>query len=238
MNAGHKRDALLRLKTVRGHLDGVIRMVEAEAYCPELMKQVAAAQASLERVNRILLQNHLETCVTEAIQTGGGHRQDCRADRRSAVQRRPYRLQRARRAARSSDGRLGRQGLAERLSTKAPEDKDGKDMSATDRLTATEAPERLPARHNCERDPVCGMAVDPAASPRTAPSMPGTAIFSAAPRCRETLCRRPGAVSDAGARRAADARRRRGPVDLPDAPADRARASPAAARSAAWRWSR
>jgi CsoR family transcriptional regulator, copper-sensing transcriptional repressor len=72
MDPGHKRDALLRLKTVRGHLDGVIRMVEGEAYCPELMKQVAAAQASLERVNRILLQNHLETCVTEAIQSGGG----------------------------------------------------------------------------------------------------------------------------------------------------------------------
>lgn len=72
MNAMHKRDALQRLRTVRGHLDGVIRMVEAEAYCPELMKQVAAAQASLERVNRLLLQNHLETCVTEAIQAGGG----------------------------------------------------------------------------------------------------------------------------------------------------------------------
>lgn len=72
MDAGHKRDTLLRLKTVRGHLDGVIRMVEAEAYCPELMKQVAAAQASLERVNKILLQNHLETCVTDAIRAGGG----------------------------------------------------------------------------------------------------------------------------------------------------------------------
>jgi len=72
MNPQHKQDALLRLKTVRGHLDGIVRMIEAEAYCPEVMKQVAAAQASLERVNRILLQNHLETCVTEAIQAGGG----------------------------------------------------------------------------------------------------------------------------------------------------------------------
>jgi CsoR family transcriptional regulator, copper-sensing transcriptional repressor len=68
----HKRDALLRLKTVRGHLDGVIAMVEREDYCPDLMKQVAALQASLEKVNRVLLQNHLETCVTEAIQAGGG----------------------------------------------------------------------------------------------------------------------------------------------------------------------
>jgi len=68
----HKREALLRLKTVRGHLDGVIGMVEQEVYCPDLMKQVAALQASLEKVNRVLLQNHLETCVTEAIQSGGG----------------------------------------------------------------------------------------------------------------------------------------------------------------------
>src|SRR5215472_8268278 len=72
MNTAYKQDALRRLKTVRGHLDAVIRLVEAEAYCPDLMKQVAAVQASLERVNRILLQNHLETCVTEAIQAGGG----------------------------------------------------------------------------------------------------------------------------------------------------------------------
>lgn len=72
MIAHHKREALLRLKTIRGHLDGVIAMVEAEVYCPDLMKQVAAVQASLERVNRVLLHNHLETCVTEAIAAGGG----------------------------------------------------------------------------------------------------------------------------------------------------------------------
>ncbi|MGD0371139.1 MAG: metal-sensitive transcriptional regulator [Candidatus Dormibacteria bacterium] len=72
MKPDHKRDALLRLKTVRGHLDGVMAMVEREDYCPDLMKQVAALQASLERVNRVLLQNHLETCVTEAITAGSG----------------------------------------------------------------------------------------------------------------------------------------------------------------------
>src|SRR5215472_6760054 len=70
--AGHKREALLRLKTVRGHIDGVISMVEDEVYCPDLMKQVAALQASLEKVNRVLLRNHLETCVSEAIRTGEG----------------------------------------------------------------------------------------------------------------------------------------------------------------------
>jgi CsoR family transcriptional regulator, copper-sensing transcriptional repressor len=66
----HRRSALNRLKTVRGHLDGVIGMVEEERYCPEIMKQISALQASLEKVNRILLQNHLETCVTHAVADG------------------------------------------------------------------------------------------------------------------------------------------------------------------------
>ncbi len=72
MIASYKREALLRLKTVRGHIDGVIGMVEDEAYCPDVMKQVAALQASLEKVNRVLLRNHLETCMSEAIRTGQG----------------------------------------------------------------------------------------------------------------------------------------------------------------------
>jgi DNA-binding FrmR family transcriptional regulator len=66
----HKQSSLNRLKTVRGHLDAVITMVEDERYCPEIMKQVSALQSSLEKVNRILLQNHLETCVTHAVQEG------------------------------------------------------------------------------------------------------------------------------------------------------------------------
>lgn len=70
MKAQHKKTALNRLKTVRGHLEGVIGMVEEERYCPDIMKQVSALQASLERVNRILLQNHLETCVNEAVAEG------------------------------------------------------------------------------------------------------------------------------------------------------------------------
>ena len=70
MKAVHKQNALNRLKTVRGHLDAVIAMVEEERYCPQIMKQVSAVQGSLERVNRILLQNHLETCVPRAVSEG------------------------------------------------------------------------------------------------------------------------------------------------------------------------
>ena len=70
MKAHHKRSVLNRLKTVRGHLDAVIGMVEEERYCPQVMKQVSALEASLEKANRILLQNHLETCLPRAVSEG------------------------------------------------------------------------------------------------------------------------------------------------------------------------
>ena len=67
-----KREALLRLKTLRGHLDAVQRLVEQDAYCVDVMRQVSACQASLERVNQTLLRNHLQTCVADAIRQGDG----------------------------------------------------------------------------------------------------------------------------------------------------------------------
>jgi len=73
----YKSSVVNRLKTVRGHLDGVIRMVEAEEYCVDLMKQVSALQASLERANRVILQ----------LLELGPRRARSRGDRRAA--RRP-----------------------------------------------------------------------------------------------------------------------------------------------------
>lgn len=68
----YKQSILNRLKTVRGHLDGIVRMVEDEAYCVDIMKQVSAVQASLERANRLVLRNHLETCFSDAVRDGDG----------------------------------------------------------------------------------------------------------------------------------------------------------------------
>lgn len=70
MKPEYKRQALTRLKTVRGHLDAVIGMVEDERYCPDVMKQVSALQGSLQKVNRVLLENHVETCVMHAVAEG------------------------------------------------------------------------------------------------------------------------------------------------------------------------
>jgi DNA-binding FrmR family transcriptional regulator len=70
MKPQHQATVLRRLKNARGHLDGVIRMVEDEEYCPEVMKQLSAVQGAIQGANRLMLRNHLETCVAEAMQAG------------------------------------------------------------------------------------------------------------------------------------------------------------------------
>jgi len=70
MKSEHQRNVMNRLKTARGHLDAVLRMVDEDAYCPEVMKQLSAVQGSLERASRLVLRNHLETCVAAAMQAG------------------------------------------------------------------------------------------------------------------------------------------------------------------------
>jgi DNA-binding FrmR family transcriptional regulator len=66
----HQRSVLNRLKTARGQLEGVVRMVEDGVYCPDLMKQLAAVQGLIEGASRTVLRNHLETCVAEAARAG------------------------------------------------------------------------------------------------------------------------------------------------------------------------
>lgn len=61
-----------RLKTARGHLDGIVRMVEADAWCPDVMKQLAAVQGMLESTSREVFRHHLETHVAQAVRDGRG----------------------------------------------------------------------------------------------------------------------------------------------------------------------
>jgi DNA-binding FrmR family transcriptional regulator len=68
----YKKEAALRLKVAAGHLEGVRRMVENDEYCVDLMKQLAAVQGTLQRVQQIFLRNHLSSCVSTAIQNGMG----------------------------------------------------------------------------------------------------------------------------------------------------------------------
>jgi DNA-binding FrmR family transcriptional regulator len=59
---------LRRLKTIEGHLRGVIRMVEGDAYCIDVIRQIQAVDAALNKVSTQILENHLNSCVITAIQ--------------------------------------------------------------------------------------------------------------------------------------------------------------------------
>jgi DNA-binding FrmR family transcriptional regulator len=70
MVAESKAGLLRRLKRVEGQIRGLQRMVEGEAYCVDILHQVAAARAALREVGRALLGGHVERCVVEAVRSG------------------------------------------------------------------------------------------------------------------------------------------------------------------------
>lgn len=60
-------NALRRLKIIEGHVRGIERMVEEEAYCIDVIRQIQAVQAALNKVNSIILENHLNSCLITAV---------------------------------------------------------------------------------------------------------------------------------------------------------------------------
>lgn len=64
------RDLIHRLSRIEGQVRGIRGMVEREAYCTDIIIQVAAVSAALNSFNRVLLENHIKTCVTRDIKEG------------------------------------------------------------------------------------------------------------------------------------------------------------------------
>jgi DNA-binding FrmR family transcriptional regulator len=68
----HKQDVQARLRRIEGQVRGISAMVKDDRYCIDVLTQVGAAKAALDRVALILLADHTEHCVAEAIQAGKG----------------------------------------------------------------------------------------------------------------------------------------------------------------------
>ncbi len=62
-----KTATVRRLQSVEGHVRGIARMVEEDKYCIDVIHQIEAVQAALNKINQVILENHLRTCVTTAI---------------------------------------------------------------------------------------------------------------------------------------------------------------------------
>lgn len=65
-----KSNILHRLKIAKGHLEKVIKMVEGDEYCINIVHQLLAIQSALKKTDEIVLENHLKTCVADSIRKG------------------------------------------------------------------------------------------------------------------------------------------------------------------------
>lgn len=67
-----KKDTLQRLKTVEGHIRGIERMVEQDEYCIDVIRQIQAVQSALTKISVSVLDDHLHSCLVNAVQSDGG----------------------------------------------------------------------------------------------------------------------------------------------------------------------
>ena len=61
------QDTLRRLKSIEGHVRGIERMLEEDAYCIDVIRQIQAVQAALDKVSNLILDNHLNSCLITAV---------------------------------------------------------------------------------------------------------------------------------------------------------------------------
>lgn len=76
MIADIKKRALHRARILEGQLRGVEKMIDEEVYCVDIITQTLAIQKSLRSLNKLLVENHLRTHVSEMFEAGGSRRDD------------------------------------------------------------------------------------------------------------------------------------------------------------------
>ena len=65
-----KSNLILRLKRIEGQIRGIIGLIEKDTYCDDVLNQIAAVQSALNSVGKLLLEQHLNTCLIDRIQKG------------------------------------------------------------------------------------------------------------------------------------------------------------------------
>lgn len=68
----NKQDVLKRLNYIEGHLGGIRKMVEEDKYCVDILRQTYAVRKAIEKLESILVEGHLHSCVPEGIAAGNG----------------------------------------------------------------------------------------------------------------------------------------------------------------------
>ena len=80
MNAQMKKSQLARLSRIEGQVRGVARMVEEDRYCIDVINQVRAVRAALDKVEQEILHDHLQHCVAHAFHAGDDRERQVKID--------------------------------------------------------------------------------------------------------------------------------------------------------------
>jgi DNA-binding FrmR family transcriptional regulator len=70
LNDETKAKARGRLRRIEGQVQGLLRMLDSDAYCVDILLQISAVQGALEQVQKLLLGRHIESCVADALRSG------------------------------------------------------------------------------------------------------------------------------------------------------------------------
>jgi DNA-binding FrmR family transcriptional regulator len=70
MQSETKRKARARLRRIAGQVAGIERMIDDDRYCVDVLLQIAAVRAALDKVGKVVLESHVETCVATALASG------------------------------------------------------------------------------------------------------------------------------------------------------------------------
>jgi DNA-binding FrmR family transcriptional regulator len=65
-----RQEVLKRLSYIEGHLGGIRKMVEEDKYCVDILRQTYAVRKAIEKLEALMLQDHLHSCVPEGIRNG------------------------------------------------------------------------------------------------------------------------------------------------------------------------
>ena len=65
-----KQDVLKRLNYIEGHLNGIRKMVNDDQYCVDILRQTYAVRKAIEKLEMLILEDHLHSCVPEGIREG------------------------------------------------------------------------------------------------------------------------------------------------------------------------
>ena len=71
-----KTKTIRRLQIIEGHVRAVQRMLDEDAYCIDVMRQINAVQSALNKVSQAVLEEHLQHCVTEAVRSDDAERRE------------------------------------------------------------------------------------------------------------------------------------------------------------------